>query len=149
MKIMMGVIKVTPIIILQFFHLPESKLHHTFDQTHVACKQTLFYFSFRSVQKHRRARERSERARTSAEREKENLALAVNKSPAVYILSRALDGLWRENWGSVNRLKLMMIEALLISFQNKGTSSIVSHSCSAYIMLVRFKFPSKLSRRIQ
>ena len=60
---MMGVIKVTPIIILQFFHLPESKLHHTFDQTHVACKQTLFYFSFRSVQKHRRARERSERAR--------------------------------------------------------------------------------------
>ena len=33
------------------------------------------------------------------------LALAVNKSPAVYILSRALDGLWRENRGSVNRLK--------------------------------------------
>ena len=87
---MMGVIKVTPIIILQFFHLPESKLHHTFDQTHIACKQTLFYFSFRSVQKHRRARER---ARTTAEREKENLALAVNKSPAVYILPRALDGL--------------------------------------------------------
>ena len=46
-------------------------------------------------------------------------------------------------------LKLMMIEELLISFQNKGISSIVSHSCSAYIMLVRFKFPSKLSRRIQ
>ena len=86
----MGVIKVTPIIILQFFHLPESKLHHTFDQTHVACKQTLFYFSFRSVQKHRRACERSERARTSAEREKENLALAVNKSPAVlYFITRA------------------------------------------------------------
>ena len=48
--------------------------------------------------------ERSERARTSAEREKEKffflqhypLALAVNKSPA-------LDGLWRENRGSVNR----------------------------------------------
>ena len=31
-----------------------------------------------------------ERARTSVERE---LALAVNKSPAVYVLSRALDGL--------------------------------------------------------
>ena len=41
----------------------------------------------------RRARERSERVRTSAEREKEKspttrpLALAVNNSPAVYILS--------------------------------------------------------------
>ena len=32
------------------------------------------------------------------------LALAVNKSPAVYILSRALDGLWRENRGSDNGL---------------------------------------------
>ena len=32
------------------------------------------------------------------------LALAVNKSPAVYILSPALDGLSRENRGSVNRL---------------------------------------------
>ena len=32
----------------------------------LACKQTLFYFSFRSFQKHRRAR-----TRTTAEREKE------------------------------------------------------------------------------
>ena len=32
------------------------------------------------------------------------LALAVNKSPAVYILLPALDGLQRENRGSVNRL---------------------------------------------
>ena len=32
------------------------------------------------------------------------LALAVKKSPAVYILSPALDGLWREYRGSVNRL---------------------------------------------
>ena len=32
------------------------------------------------------------------------LALAVNKSPAVYILSPALDGLWKGNKGSVNRL---------------------------------------------
>ena len=30
--------------------------------------------------------------------------LAVNKSPAVSTLSPALDGLWRENRGSVNRL---------------------------------------------
>ena len=45
----------------------------------LACKQALFYFSFRSFQKH-------------------------HKSPAVYILSPALDGLWRQNRGSVNRL---------------------------------------------
>ena len=32
------------------------------------------------------------------------LALAVNKSPSVYILSPALDGLWRENRVSVKRL---------------------------------------------
>ena len=32
------------------------------------------------------------------------LALAVNKSLAVYILSPVLDGLWRENRGSLNRL---------------------------------------------
>ena len=34
------------------------------------------------------------------------LALAVNKSPAVYILSPALERLWRENRGSVNKLRL-------------------------------------------
>ena len=36
------------------------------------------------------------------------LALAVNKSPAVYILSPALDGLWRENRRSVNRLRKIL-----------------------------------------
>ena len=64
----------------------------------LACTQTLFYFSFRSFQKQRRTREPSQRARNHP------LALAVNKSPAVYILSPALDGLRRENRGSVNRL---------------------------------------------
>ena len=43
---------------------------------------SLCYFSFCSFRKHR------------------------HKSPAVYILSPALDGLWRENRGSVNRLLL-------------------------------------------
>ena len=47
----------------------------------VACTQELFHLSFLF-----------------------SLALAVNKSPAVYILSPALAGLWRENRGSVNRL---------------------------------------------
>ena len=37
----------------------------------LACTQTLYYFSYRSFQKHRGAREQSERARTSAEHEKE------------------------------------------------------------------------------
>ena len=42
------------------------------------------------------------------------LVLAVNKSCAVYILSAALDGLWRENKGSVNRLILthLLLEIL-------------------------------------
>ena len=73
----------------------------------VACKQT-FYFSFRSLI-FKNIGERNERAKTSAEREQETttttlLALAINKSPALYILSPALDGLWREDRGSVNRL---------------------------------------------
>jgi len=36
------------------------------DRIRLACTQTLFYFSFRSFQKHRRARQRNECARTSA-----------------------------------------------------------------------------------
>ena len=63
-------------------------------------------FLFVLFEKHRLARERSERSRTSGAREKNlyTIALAVNKSPAVYILSPGLDRLWRENRGSVNRL---------------------------------------------
>ena len=64
----------------------------------IACTQT-FYFSFRSF-----------RARVSIFFFPHHypLALAVNKSSAVYILSRALDGLWRENRRSVNRLQYRM-----------------------------------------
>ena len=70
----------------------------------LACKQTLFYFYFLSFQKHWRPREGSERGA----RERNPLALAVNKSPVVYSLSPALDGLWRaENRGSVNKLLLV------------------------------------------
>ena len=76
----------------------------------------LFFFSFSwktsACAKARRARER-ERERARSARKKNNLphpysfALAVNKPPAVYFLSRALDWLWRENrGGSVNRLLL-------------------------------------------
>ena len=91
------------------------------EKCRLACTQTLFYFSFRSFQRHLRACERSERARKkNKERLKTSLEemrfikfllppplppcaqLAVHKSPAVYILSPALDGLWRENRGSVS-----------------------------------------------
>ena len=50
--------------------LLEKSLLHPCRES-IACTQTMFYFSFRSFRKHRRARERSERTRTSAEREKE------------------------------------------------------------------------------
>ena len=65
----------------------------------VDCTQTLFYFSFRFFSK------TSVCARASFFPHPYPFALAVNKSPAVYILSRALDWLWRENRGTVNRLK--------------------------------------------
>ena len=41
------------------------------------------------------------------------LALTVNESRAVYILSPALDGLWKENRGSVKRLAISWIKAFL------------------------------------
>ena len=86
----------------------KSNIHRRGVSLSLACKQTLFYFSFHSFQKHRQAREQIERERTSAEREKEKsstsififfsphhypLVLAVNKTIAGYILSPALDGL--------------------------------------------------------
>ena len=39
----------------------------------------------------------------------ENSVLTVNKFPAVYILSPALDGLWRENRGSLNIASTVLI----------------------------------------
>ena len=61
--------------------LPKQPVHRRF-----------IFFSF--FLKHPRARENERGA----------LALVVNKSPVVYILSPALHRLWRENRGSVNRL---------------------------------------------
>ena len=87
----------------------------------LACKQTLFYFSFRSFQKHWRVKW----ARKNERRERKikifffphlyPLVLAVNKSPAVYSLSAALDGLWRENRGSANRLFLFRLAPLFLA----------------------------------
>ena len=57
----------------------------------IACTQTLVYFSFRSFQ---------------------------IESPAVYILSPALDGLWRENSGSVNRLSWHGYDRLVYRLSN-------------------------------
>ena len=83
-------------------HVNRQKINDEL-QLEVACTKTLFYFSFRSFRKHRRA---CERARASAGffPHHYSLALAVNKSPVVYILSPSLDGPLRENRGSVNWL---------------------------------------------
>ena len=76
----------------------------------LACTQTLFYFSFCFFQKHlqaTRARENESGARETKiffSTDPYPFALTVNKSPAVYILSPAFYGLWRESKGSVNRL---------------------------------------------
>ena len=60
----------------------------------------LFFFSFfsKTSASEASARERARSARNHP------LALAVNKSPAVYILSPALEGLRRENRRCMNRL---------------------------------------------
>ena len=58
-----------------------------------ACTQTLFHFYFRSFGKRRRAR-----SSYFLHPHPYPLALAVNKSPRfLFFLSRALDGLWKEN----------------------------------------------------
>ena len=65
----------------------------------VGCKQT-FYFSFR---KHRRAREKK---RTSS--------FIFHHPYCLYFLSHALDGLWRENRESVNRLYSKWLSGLVL-----------------------------------
>ena len=96
----------------------------------IACTQTLFHFSFRSFGKHGRASLRSRRLKVVGERENgrargrhaslllarpfflvpttskrlSTQAIGERESEAIYILSHALYGLWRENRGSVNRL---------------------------------------------
>ena len=57
----------------------------------LACTPTLFHFSFRSFRKHRRARERSDCARTSAKREIEKFSF----SPTPTLLHwRSINLLW-------------------------------------------------------
>ena len=78
----------------------------------LACTQTLPYFSFRFFRKHGRAR----KARKKNKHDSDwsvffllhyyPLALAVNISPAAFIFYHTLDGLWRENRGSGNRLQI-------------------------------------------
>ena len=68
----------------------------------VACTQTLFYFSFR---KHRRAR---------VLLPPPPYAGGSINPPQFYFLSRALNGLWRENRGPVNRLQWSSPESLIL-----------------------------------
>ena len=68
------------------------------------------HYAFRELASEACARERTRSASIFFFPHHYILALAVNKSPAVYILSPALDGLWRENRRSVNRLRNQYIE---------------------------------------
>ena len=68
-------------------------MSQTLMQTSVSLYKDVVFFFFSFISK-TSAREASVRER------------AVNKSPAVHILPRALDGLRRENGGSVNRLDI-------------------------------------------
>ena len=130
-----------------------------FGMTWIACTQTLFYFFFILCEN---IGKQSERARTSVEREKKKErtsifffshpyppALVVNKSSAVYIISSALNGLWRENRGSVNRLWLgwlkftTIFKLLLLRRQWKTTYCVWSsiHRISLILLdLKPFKF---------
>ena len=61
------------------------------------------------------------------------LALAVNKSPTVYILSRVLDGLRREKRPSVNRLVSRRFAGMSVSISdwlNFLTRSVIGHFLS-------------------
>ena len=101
------------IICLTHFAIPCHKITGKKWTQHYSVHRRLSFFFFR------RAQERSKRSRTRAEGEREKerttiffsfpqppppLALGVNKSPADIIFIRALDDLWRENRGPVNRL---------------------------------------------
>ena len=107
-------------------HINRQKINDEL-QLEVACTKTLFYFSFRSFRKHWRTCE-SARTSTGFFPHHYSLALTVNKSPVVYILSPSLDGPLRENRGSVNRLTQK-----LKRFQNsiypsrKSTLTFTSH----------------------
>ena len=76
----------------------------------LACTQTLFYFSFCSFWKHRRAHKRGEHASEASERKKEFFFPTPASlrwrsiNPFFFFFSCVLDGLSRENRGSVNRL---------------------------------------------
>ena len=90
-----------------YWLVPSDRRENVAISWELACTKALCYFSFRSFRKtsvSSRAKRALENERGARERNLYTIALAVNKSPAVYILSPGLDGLWRENRGSVNRL---------------------------------------------
>ena len=75
----------------------------------VACTQTLFYFSSRSFRKHWRARARSERARTSVDREKGEINFLFSSSPTPTPL----------RWRSINPLRFIFYNARSTDFEEK------------------------------
>ena len=72
------------------------------------------------------------------------LALAVNKSPAVYILSPALDGLWGENRGSVNRLTQTLTHCNRVKFRLTCILIYSSPKLVRYIRLLQIKMFFKI-----
>ena len=75
-----------------------------FGAPQLACTPMLFYFSFPSFLKHQRTRERSERARTTAEGEKEK---KVSSSPTSTPL----------RWRSINPLLFIFYHLRLTDFE--------------------------------
>ena len=72
------------------------------------------------------------------------LALAVIKSPAVYILSPALDGLWRENRRSVNRLNQTLTHCNRVKFRLTCILIYSSPNLVRYIRLLQIKMFFKI-----
>ena len=78
-----------------YWLVPSDRRENVAISWELACTQALCYFSFRSFRKtsvSSRAKQALENERGARERNLYTIALAVNKSPAVYILSPGLDG---------------------------------------------------------
>ena len=115
-----------------------------------ACTQTLFYFSFRSFRKHRRACERSERARTSAEREKHYfLVLVVYKSPFfIFYHLRSTD--FKEiNRGSLNRLHRSIKRSNSMVDKSSSFTGNYCHECNRYDEAPRAKYISRILKLLE
>ena len=128
----MKICKTQLIEVRPWTHNPRPKDLLVFFYSGIACTQTLFYFSFRSFRKHRQERENWQ---------------SINL-PRFIFLSHALDGLWRQNRGSVNRLMAVVqatasarampshLAAVSIDTPSARLQTELSHLPNLYISLV-------------